>query len=308
MPVTHRSPIRVVSMTALLVVAAWGHPGAAAPPTRDACITAHEQAQELRRQGQLRAAQQKLVFCSQDQCPGLIKSDCGQWLGEVAESMPTVVLEATDAAGNDVVAVRVLFDGRELTKKLDGKALPVDPGQHTFRFEGAGGQQVEKNEVIHQGEKNRVLTVRFPGSGEATPAETPAPVPATGTPPGPESSGAPPPRDSGKGGGSKVGAFVLGGFGLAAIGVFAYLGATTSSDVSDMRSSCAPDCDQSRVDADKKKALFADVALGVGVVSLGVATVLLLTGHPSKPAAAAALPLDVRASPKGAMATVGASF
>jgi hypothetical protein len=34
--------------------------------------------------------------------------------------------------------VRVTVDGRELTTRLDGRPIPIDPGKHAFHFERGG--------------------------------------------------------------------------------------------------------------------------------------------------------------------------
>ena len=47
----------------------------------------------------------------------------------------SVVPAAKDKKGRDIVDVKVSIDGKVVTETLDGKALPVDPGVHTFRFE-----------------------------------------------------------------------------------------------------------------------------------------------------------------------------
>ena len=40
--------------------------------------------------------------------------------------------------GGDIFAVRVSMDGAALVSRLDGSALAVDPGQHTFAFAADG--------------------------------------------------------------------------------------------------------------------------------------------------------------------------
>ena len=74
--------------------------------------------------------------------------------------MPTVVFEAKDAAGAIVFAVKVKMDGDLLAERLQGSALPIDPGEHTFTFEVAGRPSVEKHLMIFEGEK---LTTRARG-------------------------------------------------------------------------------------------------------------------------------------------------
>ncbi|WP_438002208.1 hypothetical protein WMF26_24065 [Sorangium sp. So ce185] len=177
---------------ALAVAAALALTGARADaqPHKRACAAAYERAQGLRRDGKLLAAREALIACSQPTCPAAAVADCGPWLAEVEKSLPTVVIAAKDAHGRERLDVRVLVDGRPLAAALDGKALPVDPGPHTFRYEPASGPAVEERVLIREGEKNRAITVTLGASSAGAPASPPppaaAPTPAsTGSPPAP---------------------------------------------------------------------------------------------------------------------------
>ena len=88
--------------------------------------------------------------------------------------MPTVVFEAKDAAGTMVFAVKVKMDGDVSGRAAAGRALPIDPGEHTFIFEVAGRQSVEKHLMIFEGDKLRRERVEF----EAIAAPKPAPTPS----------------------------------------------------------------------------------------------------------------------------------
>ena len=94
-----------------------------------------------RRTGKLIAAQAELITCSQSSCPAAATVDCVQWLREVEQSLPSVVLSARDAGGHEVANLRVLLDGSPLAEAESGRAIPVDPGAHTFRFESAPALQ-----------------------------------------------------------------------------------------------------------------------------------------------------------------------
>src|SRR5438045_2725401 len=76
-----------------------------------ACAAAYEQAQVHQAAGRLKEAKRTLAGCLQEACPSFIQADCGQWLGDVDRALPTVVLAAKNARGEDVVAVRVQVDG-----------------------------------------------------------------------------------------------------------------------------------------------------------------------------------------------------
>ncbi|WP_437760705.1 hypothetical protein [Sorangium sp. So ce1389] len=197
------SPVRARPALALCLTVALSLAGidARAQPSKRACAAAYERAQGLRRDGKLIAAREALIACSQPTCPAAAVADCGPWLAEVEKSLPSVVIAAREAGGRERLDVRVLVDGRLLAATLDGKALPVDPGPHTFRYEPAGGPAVEERVLIREGEKNRAITVILgapPAGGPPSPRPLAAPAaPPSAAPAAPPSSapppGAPPP-------------------------------------------------------------------------------------------------------------------
>jgi hypothetical protein len=127
--------------------------------------------------------------------------------------------------------------------------------------------------LVAQGEKNRVVSASF--GSEASPEETRPPAP-----PAPAEGGLAIPTS----------AFVFGGVGVVALGVFAVLGIKGTLDLQDLRDTCEGHCAESDVDAVRVELHASDVALLVGVVSIGVATVLVLTvPRRAAPAAAALL-------------------
>jgi hypothetical protein len=234
------------------------------------CPTASEQGQKLRDQGKIIRAREMFLVCARATCPSVVRKDCAKWLPEVEETLPTVVFEAHDGQGADVAAVKVSVDGDQVAASLDGKPVPVDPGQHVFKYETQGATPVTQTIVVRSGEKNRLLKVDFPPPpGQALTPKTPKITPDTASP-RPAKSGPP------------VLAFVLGGVGVLAIGSFAFFGITGKSDLSDLKSSCAPYCDPGKLDDAKTKLLVADLSLGVGILALGGATIVFLTSGSDK--------------------------
>jgi hypothetical protein len=71
-----------------------------------------------------------------------------------------------------------------------------------------------------------------------------------------------------------VPALIAAGASAAALGVSAYLGVTGRSDLSDLRSTCAPTCTDDQVDPVRRRLLISDVALAVGLVGVGVSIYL----------------------------------
>ncbi len=270
-----------------------------------ACGKAYTDAQVQKKAGKLHEAKQSLVQCAQKSCPGFINSACAKWLSDVESALPTIVISASDANGNDLTDVSVSADGQKLADKLGGMAIEIDPGQHTLHFEHEGAKPVDKKVLIREGEKARVIKVQFGSPAKAATSSQPSGSAAVG---GETSTGH---------GSSKTIAYVLGGVGIVGLGSFAYFGLTGSSDKSKLLDHCKSNvCDlpQSQIDSKrssvKTKFLIADISLGVGVVSLGLATYFFL--KPDHSAAAqkdsAHLRFDVIPTRGGSYATVGGKF
>jgi hypothetical protein len=134
--------------------------GAGAPSVEE-CATANENAQALRRSSKLRKAKEQLLVCVAQSCPGPVREDCVDRLGEVEKATPTVLFAVKDAGGVDLSAVKVQADDVLLTDHLDGSAIAVDPGKHHFTFTMPGGGAVQRDLVIHEGEKARHESIAF---------------------------------------------------------------------------------------------------------------------------------------------------
>ncbi len=120
---------------ALSVLSLSGGASAAKPEgLKQQCVEAYEQTQSLRKSASLRSARASALTCAQAGCPAVVKKDCAAWLTELDQSLPSVVLSARDKAGQETTAVRVFVDNEPLVERLDGRAVALDPGAHTFRF------------------------------------------------------------------------------------------------------------------------------------------------------------------------------
>lgn len=227
------------------------------------CPSASEEGQRLRDKNRWLEAREMFRACSVDRCPKVVRRDCSKWLAELDESQPSIVVAAQDTTGADLQGVRVQVDGRTIASRLDGSPIAVDPGEHTFTFDADGYKTAAQKIVIHVSEKNRLVRVALASTAE--PARTEPAKPKPEDPHAARSSGAP------------VLAYVVGGVGVLALGSFAYFGVRSKSELSDLRATCAPYCASSQLDDVKSKMLVADVSLGVGIVALGVATILFLT-------------------------------
>jgi hypothetical protein len=137
---------------------------------RAACFDAATEGQSLRDAHRLVEARERFRVCAQDQCPSSMKGDCTAWLAEVETSLPTVVISVRSEAGTDLTDIAVLVDGRPFMSMLDGKSIPIDPGPHSFRFERAGGEWIERQLVAVEGEKDLRVSVVMPSPVEAVEA------------------------------------------------------------------------------------------------------------------------------------------
>jgi hypothetical protein len=255
-------------------------PARAEPDARE-CIASSEQGQEKRNEGKLIEAKQLFAACAASSCPTLIRTDCAKWYRDVETTLPTVVLVARDAKGRDLLDVKVELDGRVVATKLDGRPLDVDPGRRVFRFSSASGAD-EQEVLVVAGEKNRQIVARM---GGAAPPEAETPPPGVEAPPHsqPSASSSPLP-------------WILGGAGVLAIGIGAYIGIDAKNDLDALESSpCAKPktCPQSELDSVERRFLIADIAMGAGVVAVGVATWLLLSRSEKTPAAALPVRVDI---------------
>jgi hypothetical protein len=154
--------------------------------------------------------------------------------------------------------------------------------------------------LIHEGERNRVLTVNLAWRAES--------AVAAGGAGGVRSADSSEPAK----GPVPTLAWVLGGAGLAALGAALYFEVKRNNDLDTLQNGCGQthSCMQDDVDAARAKQTFAEVSLGVGVVALGAAAYLFLSRPSAAPAnpAVSKLRLDFKPAPGGGTATFGATF
>jgi hypothetical protein len=282
-------PLRVLLLAALAMVPL--SPGSARGDEKDVCVRAVERAQVARLDGKLRRAREGFVICARPVCPDAIREDCTRWVGEVDASLPSVVFEAVWADGRDVTGMTVRVDGQIVTGSDAGRAVPLDPGEHSFRFEVVGAAAVEAHNVIREGEKNRILQVTFTPVTAPEAAAAPGPLPAAPTTPAPADLWRDPGTEAARTPGSRGPvpplAWVLGGVGLLSFGGFAYLGLSGTGQLDSLRATCVHTCNPSDVNAARNQILAGDILGIVGLAATGVAAWLVLA-RPSATTTAAA--------------------
>ncbi len=290
---------------AALVALAWSTTGATqvpAPslPDKEACASAHEQAQIARKRGRLIDARAKLQLCAADACPALARQDCSVWLVEVEERLPTIVIAAKDVHGASTTAVKCTLDGEPLVERLDANPVSINPGAHSLRCEMEGLTPVEQALSVVEGEKGRRVEVTF----EPTRPPDPPPVPSASTSASTSASIVPPPprRET------PLIAYGLAGVAVVGLGVFTYFGLSGLSDENGLRGSCRPACNPSDVSAVTTKYHIADAALAIGAVAAGAAAWLYFSRPASTGAPRTGARIGVHAMPGGGGASVGIRF
>lgn len=257
----------LLAATTLLAIGAVT-PRAFAAPTPHECAAASEEASSLQKQEKLIVAKDRYLVCADAACPPEIREECAHRLSEVTDAMPSIVFDVKDASGNDVSAVRVTMDGAPLVEHLGAAAVPIDPGEHTFRFESADpSQSVEKKFVVRDGEKNRHLAVTLGGAPAAPQSAQGAALVAT--PPA-----LPPPSDRASGStwsDRKTLAVVAGGIGVIGLGLGAAFGAMTYSQWNNAKTECLSNCGAgSQALNDKNSATTSATISDVGFIAGGV--------------------------------------
>jgi hypothetical protein len=236
-------PVRLLSRRArlwaqaLIVVSAYLASGTPSRADEEACIAASEKELESRKAGRLQEAQNELALCTDPSCSEVARTVCAKRAVELRAAIPTLVLRATDAAGNDLTDVGVTLDGVPFASRLDGRPISADPGSRTLHFEAPGKLPVDKSIVIAEGEKDRPITVVMATVIAATGVVAHATGPAQTT----------------RGGGARTAGFVLGGFGAAGLVVASALGGLAIAKANDAKGLCgsssSPECPTSSATA-----------------------------------------------------------
>lgn len=188
----------------------------------------------------------------------------------------------------------------------------MDPGEHVLRYEAPGAAPVEQRVIVRVNEKNRMLTVILMPRPGASPGAAVAPASSV-SPPAASATNSPAPAASTEptsSTGSHINptAWVFSGVALVGVGAFVVLGLSGESDVTSLRNTCAPNCTQGQVNSARAMLLGADVSLGVGVLSGGLATYFFLH-HPRAPRTTGVqLRPDFEARPGGGVATISGRF
>jgi hypothetical protein len=169
-------------LVAILALIPEGRAFATEPSVAE-CLSASNASADLRRDHKLRRARKELLTCVSASCPAVVRDECNRRLDQVTGELPSVVFEVKDVAGHELSAVRVTVDGEVVADHLDGSAIDLDPGEHSFTFEASGKPPSTEKIVVHEGDKNRleVVVISAPSPPPPHPLPPPPPTPTPST-------------------------------------------------------------------------------------------------------------------------------
>jgi hypothetical protein len=235
----------------VLVVVLTAVAASAGAQTKEECGDAFDAVDPLRHAGRLREAMASASRCQSDACPAFIRSECVKAWEELRASVPTVILRARGERGGEAAVIRAAVDDHPLS--LDGRAIEIDPGNHTFTVELADGQRVARDVQVSEGVKNQVVDLIAPEA--PIPTAEPVSHPTRPVP---------------------LAAWVVAGVAVVAYGAFGVLGVAELNKESDLRSTCGHECSTADVSALRAAQLRADIALSIGFAATAGAAVLYL--------------------------------
>jgi hypothetical protein len=234
----------------------WGVPCLADEPhddLKEACAASYEQGQTLRRAGNLSWAMAQLEICTRT-CPEGLAKDCTRWSTELDLEIPSIVVKAVDRSGKPIDGVSLSIDGSDVAMPSNGRALKLEAGAHRLLLV-KDGERLERAIELRPRQQNVEVEVVFQRS-----------VPKARSDPRTARPFSPP-----------VAVWILGGIGVAGLATGAILGVKGQLDRRELRSRCAPTCDQSEVDSIEREWMIGGIAAGVGAAALGVAVGIALT-------------------------------
>ncbi len=248
-----------------LLTLASGRTSLAAEPAAEGesgkaqCLSAYESGQRARKAGQLQAAKASFGFCGSTACPRVMHADCGRWLAEVEVEIPTAVFRVA-SAGVELDGASIAIDGGP-PRELDGRAVELDPGEHSLVFTHEGYQTLEQSFRFSVGDK--LVQRRVELMPSTSTSDTAAKAPGSATIPEPASSS------------TLVPTWLGAGVGTLGIAGLVYFGANARKDESAL-DACSPSCSKERVAEVRREYLLANVSLGVGAAGFLTAAAWLL--------------------------------
>jgi hypothetical protein len=162
-------------VAAAAVIFGFGTNADADEGTKRLCVAANERAQSLAEANMLSAALVDLGVCVAESCPAPVRNDCAQQRKRIERLMPTILFVVRGNDGAELRGAHVAIDGQR-SMPLDGAAIRVDPGTHSFSFSADGHVSTSRTLLLRVGVKDRseIVTLLPEGVSDA-PREGPEP-------------------------------------------------------------------------------------------------------------------------------------
>lgn len=226
----------------------------------DPICQAAAEVQSLTEGQRFREARDLLLACVSSPCEETERTSCAAALQELEPRIPSLVVLATDGKGNDVVEVSLRLDGELLANSLDGMAVAVDPGEHEVSLETDSGAPVTQSIVIKEGQKyHRVeVTLSAPNSSQRSSSSGSVRL---------ESNSA-----------QLVGGSVLAAVGAIGVAGFVVGGLHARAEQEELEDCKVAGCPSGQVDSVRARYLVTNASLVAGVLSLGAAAWVFLSG------------------------------
>lgn len=226
-----------------------------------------------------------------------VVSEATERLDKLKSRIPRLVIKRGPGAEH----ATVVLDDTTLGSAAIGPEMPLDPGPHSLTAKATGHSPFTTTFSLAERELKEITLTLAP---EAAPQASASAAPAAPPPP---SSAAEPTATAGP----MWPVWVAGGVGVAGLAASGIFFALRQSAISDLDAQCGPQrnacpaSSESTFNSGKTYSTLAGVSLGVGVVGLGVASVLFFTRDSGQPSTSSA---QLRLVPSAPQTLGGASL
>ena len=236
----------------------------------EACVKAFESSQEHRGKGRMADALRDLEICSRSACPDVLRIPCTTWKGEIENARPVLAFSITDETGEPTTEGEISVDGQPPVSA--STEVPVAPGPHTIKATRSDRPPQEVKVTVASGEHHRV-SIAFPAPVVVARTSSRVVYVRTGPP---------------------TITYVLGGVSAVGLASFIGFGLGGRTEQKKLEETCSPRCTDAETKTGERRYLIADVSLGVGLVSAGLAAYFALKKRPEPAAASWDVRVDAR--------------
>jgi hypothetical protein len=175
----------------------------------------------------------------------------------------------------------VLRDGSPIARAAWGSAMPVDGGEHRIEVTAPGHEPWATTITVGAERDTQSVTVPVLRALPARPPEPePSAAPRPVAKPLPMTAAPKAEIDTGSGRTQRVAGLLIGGVGIAAVGVGAYFGVSAVSKQADSERECVNGCTTRGAELSREAGRYADIAtvtIALGVAAIGAGGYLVLS-------------------------------